>query len=92
MQERDIHHEKERYEKEVERIKSLEDNSELILEWLRQKKLKNKSQTSTLERQLLIIKQRGGKQTNTFKSCVQLLLICFYIFYNAKHKTAESIS
>ena len=57
MEERDIHHEKERYTKELERINFLKKNRETILEWLRQKKLRNKSQTSTLERQLRYIRR-----------------------------------
>ena len=57
MDERDIHHEKERYTKELERINFLKKNRETILEWLRQKKLRNKSQISTLERQLRYIRR-----------------------------------
>lgn len=47
----DIHHQEHRYNLEVSRIKKLI-NSEIILEWLRQKKLKNKCKISTLSREL----------------------------------------
>lgn len=71
MEERDIHHEKERYEKELERIKSLKENGELILEWLRQKKLKNKSQISTLERQLRYIRRFDSWFKKDFRKVTQ---------------------
>ena len=57
MKDRDIHNEKGRYAKEVNRIGTLENNSEIITEWLRQKRLKNKCQTSTLERQLRYLRR-----------------------------------
>jgi len=71
MEDRDIHHEKERYEKELSRIKTLKENSELILEWLRQKKLRNKSQISTLERQLRYIRRFGSWFKKDFRKVTQ---------------------
>jgi len=71
MQDRDIHHEKERYAKEVDRIENIEDNSEIIFEWLRQKKLKNKCQISTLERQLRYLRRFNIWFGKSFKKVTQ---------------------
>lgn len=56
MEELDIHDEKGRYEKIFKEIKQWK-NSEIILEWLREKKLKNKCQISTLARTLSYYKK-----------------------------------
>lgn len=70
MEQLDIHDEQGRYEKIVEQIKEWK-NYEIILEWLREKKLKNKCKVSTLARTLSYYKKFDEWFNKDFREVTQ---------------------